>query len=462
MTSRIIKLRNIKVALRLEPDQLINYQISGRVTKFRPYKLFNFIDICDGSTKQSLQVIVERDKLNKPELGSYITCQGNIVTSKGSNQKIEFKVNDVMHKSGCDPSSYPLISAKSKDWFRHWPHLRPHDQEFTAMLRVKSDLELGLHMIMKQMDFFRVHTPSMSANDSEASSDLFIVKRTQQNKNDRQVREDYFRKDVFLVTSAQLHLETLASSLSRVYTLANAFRAENSLSTRHLCEFLMFEAEEANVTSLEPLMDRVESLIKFCAQYLAEVSEYKSDFIDLVTKNLYNETFKKIAHSSYIRMSYEDALRIIKEKTYCSDSPTTMYGSDIGRAQERKLLEYCDNVPIFITNFPKSLKPFYMKCDEADEKAQCFDLIAPLGGEICGGSLREDSTDKLMQNLKLSGLDDETFIRKFDWYLDLRRFGSFPHGGFGLGFERLLQTLLGIKNIRDTTAFPRRAGLCPM
>lgn len=459
MTSRIVKLRNIKRALLLEPNQPISYQISGRITNFRPYKSFNFVDLCDGSSNEHLQVIIKRDLLKKPEIGSYVTCLGNIVTSRGTGQKSEFQVTNLKYSSSCDPLSYPLIALKSDDWFRRWPHLRPHDQEFAALCRVKSDLELGLHMIMKQMDFFRVHTPSLSANDSEASSDLFVVKRSQKLEHERKVREDYFKKDVFLVTSAQLHLETLASSLSRVYTLANAFRAENSISSRHLCEFLMFEAEEANVTELEPLMNRAESLIKFCAQYLAEVSEYKSDFADLVNKNLYNETFKKVAHSSYIRMSYQDALRIIKEKT--DFSGPTQYGSDIGRLHERELLKYCDNVPIFITNFPKSLKPFYMKCDEADKEAQCFDLIAPHGGEICGGSLREDSADKLVENLKVNGLDEEDF-RQFDWYIDLRRFGSFPHGGFGMGFERLIQSLLGIKNIRDTTAFPRRVGSCPM
>lgn len=463
MASNFIKLRNIKRALLLEPGPTNNYLISGRVTNFRPYKNFNFIDICDGSTRQHLQVVIKRDLINKPDLGSYITCLGKIQSSPGSQQKIELKVDEVKYFSGCDPSNYPLAGNMSRDWFRHKPHLRSHDQNFASLLRVKSDLELSLHMIMRQMDFFRVHTPSLSANDSEASSDLFVVKRSQQTDIGRKIREDYFDKDVFLVTSAQLHLETLAATLSRVYTLSNAFRAENSITTRHLCEFLMFEAEEANVTEPEQLMDRVESLIKFCAQYLSEVSEYKSDFTDLVNKNLYNETFEKIAHSAYIRMSYEEALRIIKERT--DFSGPTHYGSDIGRAQERKLLEYCDNVPIFITNFPKQLKPFYMKCDQADKEAQCFDLIAPNGGEICGGSLREDSAEKLIENLNVTDLvdnDKDTFIRQFDWYLDLRRFGSFPHGGFGIGIERLLQSLLGVKNIRDTTAFPRRVGQCPM
>lgn len=516
MASNIIKLRNIKRAFNIKAADLknneISYIISGRVDNFRPYKSFNFIDLTDGSTKNHLQLIVKRNLLKKPELGSYLTCLGNLVESPGKGQSIEFKVEEIKYLGGCDPEEYPLAVTNvnpSYNWYRSLPHLRPRAKHFASLLRVRSELELCLHMIMKQMDFFRVHTPSLSGNDSEASGDLFIVKRTKMlgrevnqdgdnfdeqsdsgyqsdyssDDNDgsvrfasRLVKDDYFHKDVFLVTSAQLHLENLVASLSRVYTLSTAFRAENSKSTTHLCEFTMFEAEEANVNTIEPLMTRVESIIKFVGQYVAEVSEHSQDLNSLVELNDNQENLSKLIDKPYVRMNYREALDILGNRVRDFHG-STKYGCDIGRAHERKLLEYCDNVPIFITNYPKQLKPFYMKCDEKDvgenQEALCFDLIVPQGGELCGGSLREDNLEKLMLNLdKLSTKSEFAMAAKhkqepdnkdqFDWYLDSRRFGSFPHGGFGIGFERLLQAILGFRNIKDTTAFPRWVGHCPM
>lgn len=542
--NKLVKLRNIKRALEIKPDQDVSYELSGRVRKFRSYKSINFVDLIDGSTSKHIQTIVKKDLLRKPEIGSYLACRGKLIESSGPKQDVEFKVEKVDYLGACDPFSYPLATSDDLpvNTIRKYAHLRPRAPQFASLLRIRSEMELSLHMIMKQMDFFRVHTPTLTSNDSEASSDLFAVKRTKlhditqtgnindgteskqesdDESSERIVREDYFNKDVFLITSGQLHLESLAASLSRVYTISPAFRAETSLTKRHLCEFIMFETEEANLTELEPLMNRVESIVKFVGSFLAHVSEHRSDLDSLLGTNSNGGIFEKLTTKPYIRLPYSEALEILRNKTDFSGS--TEYGSDIGRTQERMLLDYCDNVPIFITNYPKHLKPFYMKCDANDKEAQCFDLIAPHGGEICGGSLREDSLEKLESNLraalsrvsetrtgqqqhqpfgtapasKLSRgtnfeghqrsshqqiindnhLDSEAQVGKvgptnhqphhdefqdFNWYLDSRRFGSYPHGGFGIGFERLVQALLGIKNIRDTTGFPRWAGHCPM
>lgn len=538
-SSKIVKLRNIKRALLSQPDETVSYILSGRVSNYRPYKSFNFIDLVDGSSKDHLQVVIKRDLLHKPELGSYMTCLGKIVESRGAGQAVEFKAEKLDYLGGCDPETYPLASVANtispskqisppgtaqqtvspvhNDWFRRYTHLRPRAPHFASLLRVRSELELSIHMIMKQMDFFRVHTPSLTSNDSEASSDLFAVKRSKISANDnksengmepttdgkegrglfdceaeismdvvgeaeaeadsdrsedeetgdkenakqRVIRDGYFNKDVFLVTSAQLHLENLASALSRVYTLSTTFRAESSISTRHLCEFLMFELEEANLSELKSLMDRAESIVKFIAQFLCEISEHKSDFSSLLEMNLNRDTYQKLAEEEYIRMTYAEAMQILQNKGFQGD---TKYGADIGRLHEKELLKHCGNVPIFITNYPRQLKPFYMKRSGAPsmcDQVECFDLIAPHGGEICGGSLREDSLDQLVANLRMH-TNQAADLTSFNWYLDTRRFGSFPHGGFGLGFERLLQSLLGIKNIRDTTAFPRWTRHCPM
>lgn len=487
-------MRNIKQLLEQKPDDKL-YSISGRIENFRSYKTFHFVDLVDGSTREHIQLVVGRNDLQKPELGSYITCSGNLVQSQGSKQTIEFKVKNFSFIGSCDPLEYPLASKSDlpQDWCRQFIHLRPRARHFSSLLRVRSELELSLHMIMKQLDFFRVHTPSISSNDSEASSDLFSLARSKKltnrstvasdddysesvktngsdddtegyssseegstNDSSRVLRKDYFKKDVFLVTSAQLHLESLAASLSRVYTISTAFRAENSITRRHLCEFLMFEAEEANLSSLETLMDRVETIIKFVGQYLAHTSEHRADTDSLLEFYNSKSVFEKLVYTKYIRLKYGQAIEILRDKI---NMTSIDYGHDIGRLHELELLKYTNQVPIFITGYPKQLKPFYMKSDGIE--AANFDLIAPYGGEICGGSLREDREAKLLDNLKASGLDNEQ-LKHLNWYLDTRRFGSFPHGGFGIGFERLLQSFFGIKNIKDTTAFPRWSGKCPM
>lgn len=521
---KVIKLRNIKSALRINPTKpSATYQVSGRVAKVRPYKSFCFVDLIDGSTKEHLQTVLARSILKRPTVGSFLRCYGSIEASSGCQQNLEFKTSGVDFVGDCDTALYPLSKTNENtpsNFLRKFPHLRAREESFASILRLRSELEYGIHMIMKQMDYFRVQTPTLTSNDSEASSDLFIVERTKtegkQKASDdhdistetssrqeigdgatRVTRHDYFNKDVYLISSAQMHLESLAAALSRVYTISTSFRAENSLTSRHLCEFTMFEGEEANLTKLEPLMDRVETIIKFCAQYLSEVTEHRSDFMSLVEKNSNSTVLNRLTNSSYIRMDYSEALEILHSKT--DFDGRTEHGSDIGRAHEKKLLDYCNNTPIFITNFPKRLKPFYMKCDPGQERALCFDLIAPHGGEICGASLREDSYEQLKWNLEeqwasgpvsdisrrpLRGwrpcvgaegaeaeaevammkryLVSEKLLADFGWYLDLRRFGTFPHGGFGLGLDRLVQSILGVKNIRDTVAFPRWAGHCPM
>lgn len=462
--SKLIKLRNIKQALRVKPNNGNRYSIGGRVQSFRSFKAFNFIDLVDGSTNGKLQAIVRKELIQKPDIGAYLRCQGQITPSSGPNQPLEFKVDALDYLGVCSPTTYPLVSLVNmsdltEDLMRQHVHLRPRFSHFASMLRIRSELELSLHMIMKQMEFFKVQPPCLTSNDSEASSDLFQVQRTKTNNSEpnaeRIIKDNYFGKEVYLTTSAQMHLESLAASLSRVYCMTTAFRAENSLTRRHLCEFQMFEAEESGVNDLDSLMNRVESIIKFTAQFLSLVSDHQSDMQNLLKIHEYNKAFELLAHKPYIRMDYQEALDILKDKTDFEGD--TSFGSDIGTVQEKKLLEFCDHVPIFIKNYPKSLKPFYMKTSQQDERlVDCFDLIAPVGGEICGGSLREESVDRLTDNLKQNGIDAD----KFDWYLDLRRFGTFPHGGFGIGMERLIQSLTGTKNIKDTVPFPRWSGHC--
>lgn len=465
--SKLIKLRNIKQALTIKPNINNSYELSGRVAAVRVYKNKNFVDLNDGSCNKHIQVVIEKNIIKHLHIGSYIRLNGNFVESRGPMQLLEVTTNKILFHGDCDTSELPFSFRKEEEKYvyRNHPHLRPRVSSYAALLRIKSEFELALHQIFRQMDFFKVHTPTLTSNDSEASSDLFKVERTTLKSPttcDRVLKPNYFGKNVYLTTSAQLHLEMLVAGISRVYTIANSFRAENSETRRHLCEFPMIEAEEANVIELDMLMDRVETIIKFICMYLSEISGYKDDFRDLVESSAHEANFDKLCNKHYMRITYREAVDILnKLRTKLSSNgsdlyPQVKYGDDIGRPHERRLLDHSDNVPIFIMRYPKNLKPFYMKVDEKEEDdVECFDLIAPFGGEICGGSLREHSLEKLEDKLSKLGHD-------FNWYLESRRFGTFPHGGFGIGFDRLLQSMLGINNIRDVNLFPRSVNCCPM
>jgi len=495
MASQLVRLRNIKRALSWNPAKLPNggleSTVSGRVRSIRNMKSVNFIDLTDGSTFNHLQVVVDKSTLKKAEIGSYLTLQGLLSKSRGPKQAVEFKVQRILSLNPCDPEKFPMFmdeEATKDGLYRKYLHLRPQASHFASLLRVRSELELGIHMIMKQMDYFNVSTPILTSNDSEATSDLLRVERisnrqgeqprveeTDDNSSDDETSSDdenrgqFFKKDVFLTTSAQLHLECLAASLSRVYTISNTFRAENSVGPRHLCEFTMFEAEEAGLVNLEHLMLRVESIIKFLTQFLSGVSEHSPDLLSLINRYSNSDNFSKLSESKYVHMTYSEAIDILRRKIVHEN---INFGKDINISHERILLKHCDNVPLFIRDYPQRLKPFYMKLsdnckiDGPDQTVACFDLISPIGGEICGGSLREDDLEILRENIKkrtqnLSDMSD-TQSRNMSWYLELREFGSFPHGGFGMGLERLLKSMLGIKNIRDVIPFPRWSGKCSM
>lgn len=486
LATLISNIRQVLVTPIIEDQNVI---ISGHVRNYRSHRDVIFVDLVDGSTNTPLQCIIAKEHKDKISIGSYLSCLGNLINSKGPKQAVEFKIRRVKYHGPCDPKKYPFSASKELypfHYYRKWMHLRPRTPFFTSLARVKSELLLSAHMIMKQMDFFQVDTPILTSNDSESNSDLFLATRTKVdnssqvltsdnqidegsdddlNETDtkvvddthtgRCIRQDYFKDDVFLTCSSQLHLEVMVASLSKVYTTSHTFRAENSVTKRHLCEFSMFEVEEAHLNDLDALMDRVESILKFMANYITNISDHKAEANDLIQRLDYTDKVNKLLTKPFIRMQYSEAINNLQQKKVDIE-----YGHDISRTHERTLLEYCDNVPLYITNYPKHLKPFYMKIDQATQEAKCFDLIAPTGGEICGGGLREDSYEALLNRVQQMDQGDLDLEKRLAWYLDLRKYGTFPHGGFGIGLDRFAQSLLGLENIKDVSTFPRWPGHC--
>lgn len=490
LSSNVIKLRNIKKALSVAPDTQQLYQVWGRVYTIRKHKTRHFIDLHDGSTRTPLQVMLDQKLNHNLNVGTYLGMSGQFITSKGGKQNLDFVPEEINFNGPCDPLMYPFADSNSEEIrrFRMFPHLRPMILSYASLLRVKSEIEMALHQIMNQMDFYKVHTPSLTSSDGEANGDLFRVERTSVKESkqitdddtkdidrdnnhgdddfeasgDRKVKQNYFSKDVYLVVSSQLHLEMLSAGLSRAYTIANAFRGENSRSKRHLSEFSMIEAEESNITDISKLMDRVESIIKFMCQYMINVSKCSGDFLSLVSKNKNEDNLVKLGEQPFARITYKEALEIVNNiSLQDADATKLNYGCDIGKKQERQLLDYTNNLPIFITHYPENLKPFYMLINENGE-AENFDLLAPKGGEICGAGLREHSYDKLKQKISKFSPNNQQNDVDMAWYLENRLYGTYPHGGFGIGFDRLLQSMLGINNIKDANFFPRHCNYCPM
>ncbi|XP_054163238.1 probable asparagine--tRNA ligase, mitochondrial [Oppia nitens] len=440
---------NIKNALITEPsgDQLV--AISGWIRFVRKQRPV-FIHINDGSDRRNLQVVISgKDVIKNLTIkdlhhGCCVRCVGHLMPSPGPKQPTELLCQSLEIVGACDPLEYPFVDKglthdTTAAYCRQYPHLRQRLSIYQSLARIRSEAQNAVHMYCKQNDFIQTTAPLITSNDCEGGGHVFSIKSPYCNQDNQY----YFDRQTYLTVSSQLHLEAMARSLSRVYTISQCFRAERSLSRRHLAEFLMFEAEEAFVDTVDELMDRVETVCKFIAYYLS--NQCTDDFNYLIKETNY-EYFDNFLQKRYVRMTYNDAIDVL---TKCPKYATTLKsGHNLSAEHERYLVDYSGNVPVFVTHFPANVKPFYMK--QSDGKALCFDLLSPISGEICGGSLREDDYKVLDNRLIDLNLKDN-----FDWYLDLRRFGNTITGGFGIGFDRLIQTLTGIQNIRDVTTFPR-------
>ncbi|XP_018565179.1 probable asparagine--tRNA ligase, mitochondrial [Anoplophora glabripennis] len=424
--------------------------VKGWVKAIRKQKENVFIDLNDGSTEKKLQILIPHKCVPKGlSTGSSISADGILHFSpKG---QIELSTENINIIGPCSVADgYPIAPKKhySPDYTRQYPHLRPRTKIFSSLLRVRSEAVLAINNYFNSRGYVYIHTPVLTCNDCEGAGEVFkaipdnVNLLKQMAKEETLLEEAFFDKKVFLSVSGQLHLEAAAHGLSKVYTLGPTFRAENSRSRLHLSEFYMLEAEVAFLDKIEDVMVIIEEFMKNVTKTLLETCE--SD-IQVCREKTVDMSW---VNKNFAVLDYDEAVDILRNNRQ-KFKDEFYEQSGISKEHEIFLVHYCGDIPTFIINWPKAIKPFYMReCEGDNEKVAALDLLAPGVGEIVGGSLRENDYNKLKEKLPEAGA-------KLDWYLDLRKFGGVPTGGFGLGFERYLLFLLGINNIKDTLPFPR-------
>ena len=445
-----------RVLLRDEPCDEIH--IAGWVRTRRDSKAFSFLEINDGSCLANLQVVADAgipgsDDLAAMNTGASVEVVGKLVPSPAAGQKWELQATSIRLVGGV-PEDYPLQKkGHSAEFLRSIAHLRPRTNLHGAVFRTRSRMAFAIHRFFQERDFVHVHTPIITASDCEGAGEMFRVTTLPDEKISRDA-EDFFGKRAFLTVSGQLEGETFACALSNIYTFGPTFRAENSNTSRHAAEFWMIEPEMA-FCDLAGDMDLAEALVKFLVREMLEHHEGDlAIFEKFVDKGL-RERLEFVASRSFERISYTDAVALLQQSGETFQYPVE-YGLNLQSEHERWLSENHFKKPVTVFNYPKEIKPFYMRINDDGKTVAAMDLLVPGIGEIIGGSQREERLDVLTENFTHHGIDPEAYA----WYADLRKFGSVPHAGFGLGFERLLMFVTGMANIRDVIPFARTPGNC--
>ncbi|KZT13194.1 asparaginyl-tRNA synthetase [Laetiporus sulphureus 93-53] len=433
-------------------------EVSGWVKSIRKQKNIAFAVITDGSLEQGLQAVFP-DVTQAKALtnGVSVRLGGTISDSPGRGQDKELQVSSVEVVGDCDSATYPIQKkALTVEYLRDHCHFRARTDAIASMLRLRDSASRSLHQFFETHGFTNVHTPILTSNDCEGAGETFRIAPTSSpltSSSPSHVQPEFFGHPAYLTVSSQLHLEALAASLSRVYTLSPCFRAERSQTNRHLAEFWMLEAEWAFTRTVDDICALVEAAVRTtladcrgACEALAKHSE---------RKELLNE-LDSAQESVWARISYTDAVKELE--AHHAAARTFVFEPALGKAlqseHERWLAEEVVRGPVFVTDYPAELKPFYMRANDDGQTVACFDLLIPHLGELVGGSLREERLDLLERALDHHKLSREDY----DWYVDLRKFGGAPHGGFGMGFERLISWMGGIDNVRECIAMPRWAG----
>ncbi len=433
--------------------------IKGWVRTKRDYKDFTFIELNDGSSLKSIQVILDKDlksyeKLAEVSTGASLDISGKLVESKGKGQKWEI-LADTFEILGLADNTYPLQKkGHSLEFLREIAHLRPRSNLFSSIFRVRSRLSFAIHNFFQKRDFFYIHTPIITSSDCEGAGELFKVTTLDMNnipKTDSQVdfKQDFFEKPAYLTVSGQLEGELFATALSNIYTFGPTFRAENSHTSRHASEFWMVEPEMA----FYDIFDNMELAEIFIKDIIKDYLETSSDEIDLFNRFVDKELKVRLNHildNDFEKIEYTKAIDILQKASEKFEYPVS-YGVNLQTEHEKYLTEKYFKKPIFVYNYPKEIKPFYMKLNDDGKTVRALDLLVPGIGEIIGGSQREERLEVLQDNMKRLNLNEDDYW----WYLDTRKFGSVYHSGFGLGFERLIMLLTGVSNIRDVIPFAR-------
>lgn len=441
--------------------------IGGWVRSVRDSKTFGFIVVNDGSFFETLQVVyadrlenfAEVSKLN---VGSAIVVTGELVATPEAKQPFEIQATEILIE-GASTSDYPLQKKRhSLEYLRTIAHLRPRTNTFQAVFRVRSLIAYAIHEFFQQRDFVYVHTPLITGSDAEGAGEMFQVTTLDLNnvpktkEGDVDFIEDFFNKPTNLTVSGQLNGETYAMAFRNIYTFGPTFRAENSNTTRHAAEFWMIEPEIA-FADLKDNMILAENMIKYVISYVLEHAPEEMNFFNSFVDKGLLERLNNVLNSEFGSVTYTEAIKILEKNNDNFDYKVS-WGCDLQTEHERYLTEQIYKKPVFVTDYPKDIKAFYMKLNEDNKTVAAMDLLVPGIGEIIGGSQREDDYDKLIKRMEELKLNPEDY----DFYLDLRKYGSTRHAGFGLGFERCVMYLTGMSNIRDVIPFPRTVNNCDL
>lgn len=434
--------------------------LNGWAKKIRSQKNFGFIELNDGTFFTGIQVVFEDslenfEEISKLTISSSIKVTGIVVESQGKGQAYEIKATKIEVYDKAD-SDYPLQNKRHTfEFLRTIAHLRPRTNAFFAVFRVRSLLAYAIHKFFQEKNFVYVQTPIITGSDAEGAGEMFRlttldinnVPRTE--KGDIDFKQDFFGKEANLTVSGQLNVETFATAFKNTYTFGPTFRAEKSNTPKHAAEFWMMEPEIA-FADLDVNMDIIEEMIKYIVNYVRENAPEEMEFFNkFVDKELFDR-LDTLVNNQFDRITYTEAIEILKNAKKDFEYEVE-WGIDLQTEHERYLAEEHFKKPVFVTDYPKDIKAFYMKLNEDGKTVRAVDLLAPGIGEIVGGSQREDDYDVLLGKIHEMGLKEEDYW----WYLDLRKYGSVPHSGFGLGFDRMLMYITGMTNIRDVIPFPR-------
>ena len=458
---KIKRTKVVDVLQRTDYGTIVN--VRGWVRTHRSSKAVDFIAVNDGSTIKNVQVVVDPSKFDEAMLkqittGACINVNGELVESQGAGQTVELQCRELEIYGLC-ASDYPMQKkGQSFEYMRQYAHLRLRTNTFGAVMRIRHNMAIAIHKYFHDHGFFYFHTPLITASDCEGAGQMFQV--TTKNLYDLKKGEDgkilydddFFGKQTSLTVSGQLEGELGATALGAIYTFGPTFRAENSNTPRHLAEFWMIEPEVAFI-DLDDLMDLEEDFIKYCVQWALDHCKDDLEFLNKMIDKTLLDRLNSVLTDRFVRLDYTEGIKILEEAVANGQKfefPVS-WGMDLASEHERYLVEHHFKKPVIMTGYPKEIKAVYMKLNEGGKTVQGTDVLFPQIGEIIGGSVREENGEKLMAEIKERNIP----MKDMWWYLDTRKYGSCPHGGFGLGFERLILFVTGMQNIRDVIPFPR-------
>lgn len=435
--------------------------VKGWIKTVRDSKAFGFIELSDGSCFKNTQIVFEREKIENYDeiahqnVGAAVCVTGVVTLTPENKQPYEIKARKITVEGESSPD-YPLQKKRhSVEFLREIAHLRPRTNLFSAVFKIRSEAAFAIHKFFNERGFVYVHTPIITGSDCEGAGAMFQVTTLEIDElakcgKSPDYKQDFFGKKASLTVSGQLNVETYAMAFSNVYTFGPTFRAEHSNTARHAAEFWMIEPEMA-FCDLAGDMDVAEAMVKYIISYVSETCKDELEFLNKFVDTGLTERLKNVTENEFVRLTYREAIEILKEHAGKFDDKNIFWGKDLQSEHERFLTETVFKKPVFLTDYPKEIKAFYMKLNPDNKTVAAADLLVPGIGELIGGSQREENYDKLLSRITELNMNPEDY----SWYLDLRKYGGVTHSGFGLGFERMIMYLTGVTNIRDVIPFPR-------